>query len=206
MGRPLNYDFAPTDADLEATASELNGNYGMIQYWQPGGTAGSLYQYYAASYDVFKTLGDKYGGLPLLSRFFAQLRGLENGLTSTNVAVYELSLAARIDLLPLFTKWGFELVDLSGISARIVKLRTEAELLGPLLPFREEALSQLEQAQSSIYASPEAAAGHITIATFYIETVPMIIAGLLIALVLIVAVAAVVGKRSKKRRIESAAT
>jgi hypothetical protein len=72
-----------------------------------------------------------------------------------------------------------------------------------LLPFREEALSQLEQAQSSIYSSPEAAAGHITIATFYIETVPMIIAGLLIALVLIVAVAAVVGKRSKKRRIES---
>jgi hypothetical protein len=202
MGKSLNYDVTSTDADLETTASGLNGNYGMIQYWRPGGTAGSLFQYYAASYEVFKTLGNEYGGLSLYSRFFTQLHELKDGLTSTNVAIYELGLAARSDLSPQFTKWGFELVDLSSIGARIAKLRAEAEFLGPLLPFREQALSHLELAQSSMYSSPEAAVGHITIATFYIETVPMIIAGVVLVLILLVAVAVIVSKRGKRKRVE----
>ena len=201
MGKPLDYDITPTATDLETTASDLSGNYGMIQYWRPGGTAGSLFQYYAASYEVFKTLGDKYGGLSLYSSFFCELPDLKDGLKSTDVAVYELGLAARTNLVSQFTAWGFELVDLSSINARIIKLRAEAELYGPLLPFREQALSHLQLAQDSMYSSPEAAVGHITIATFYIETVPMIIAGVVLVLILLVAAAVVVNKRRKRKQV-----
>lgn len=198
MGKSLGYDTTSTDAELEAAAKQLNGNYGMIQYWRPGGTVVSLFQYYAASYDVFRTLGDEYGGLSLYSRFFRGLQELKDGLRSTNVAVYQLSLAARVDLVPQFREWGFELVDLSSLTTRIARLRAEAELYGPLLPFRGEALSQLEQAQRSMESTPEVAMGHITIAAFYIETVPMIIGGLLFLLILIVVVAVVVGRRRKR--------
>ena len=200
MGKPLDYDITPTATDLETTASDLSGNYGMIQYWRPGGTAGSLFQYYAASYEVLKTLGDKYGGLSLYSSFFRELPDLKDGLKSTNVAVYELGLSARTNLASQFATWGFELVDLSSINARIIKLRAEAELYGPLLPFREQALSHLQLAQDSMYSSPEAAVGHITIATFYIETVPMIIAGVVLVLILLVAAAVVVSKRRKRKQ------
>jgi hypothetical protein len=202
MGKPLGYDVTSTDLDLESTANELNGNYGVIQYWQPGGTVGSLFQYYAASYEVFKTLGDKHGGLSLYSKFFAELHELKDGLRSTNVAVYELGRAAGTNLSPQFTRWGFELVDLSSISARIARLRAEAELYGPLLPFREQALSHLQQAQDSMYSSPEVATGHITIAAFYIETVPVILAGVVLVLILFGAVAVVVSRRSKRKRAE----
>jgi hypothetical protein len=200
MGNPLDYDITPTATDLETTASSLSGNYGMIQYWRPGGTGGSLFQYYAASYGVFKTLGDEYGGLSLYSSFFRELPGLKDGLKSTNVAVYELGVSARTNLASQFATWGFELVDLSSINARIIKLRAEAGLYGPLLPFREQALSHLQLAQDSMYSSPEAAVGHITIAAFYIETVPMVIAGVVLALILLVAVAVVVNKRRKRRQ------
>jgi hypothetical protein len=200
MGKPLNYDTIPTATELETTASELSGNYGMIQYWRPGGTAGSLFQYYAASYEVFKTLGDEHGGLSLYSSFFLELPDLKDGLKSTNVAVYELGLAARTNLASQFTAWGFELVDLSSMNARIIKLRAEALLYGPLLPFREQALSHLQLAQDSLYSSPEAAVGHVTIAAFYIETVPMIIAGVVLVLLILVAVTVVVNKRRKRRQ------
>jgi hypothetical protein len=198
MGKPLDYDTTPTATDLETTAGKLSGNYGMIQYWQPGGTTGSLFQYYAASYEVFKTLGDEHGGVSLYSSFFRELPDLKDGLKSTNVAVYELGLATRTNLASQFTAWGFELVDLSSMNARIIKLRAEAGLYGPLLPFREQALSHLQLAQDSLYSSPEAAAGHVTIASFYIETIPMIIAGAVIVLIILVAVAVVVNKRRQR--------
>jgi hypothetical protein len=69
---------------------------------------------YAASYELFKTLGDEYGGLSLYPRFFRGLRNLKSGLVSTNVAVLELGLAAGTDLSLQLTSWGFELVDLSS--------------------------------------------------------------------------------------------
>ncbi len=203
MGKPLGYDVASTDADLEAAASELNGDYGIIQDWHPGGVITSLFHYYAASYHVFKALGAQYGGLSLYSRFFRGLHELKDALRSTNVAVYQLSLAAGADLFPKFGEWGFELVDVSTIGARIAGLRAEAGRYGALLPFRAEALDHLEMAESSMYSSPEVAMAHVTIAAFYIETVPMIIAGVVLLLVLLAAVAVVVSMRSRRKPLES---
>ena len=54
-----------------------------------------------------------------------------------------------------------------------------------------------------MYSSPEVATGHITIAAFYIETVPMIIAGVALVLILLAAVAVVISKRSKRKHAES---
>jgi hypothetical protein len=200
MGKSLGYDTTPTVADLETAAGQLGGNYGIIQYWRPGGTVGSLFQYYAASYEVFNTLGDRYGGLSLYSSFFREVAALKDGLKSTNVAVYELGLAARTNLASQFTAWGFELVDLSSISARIINLRAEARLYGPFLPFCDQALNHLALAQDSLYSSPEAAVGHVTIAAFYIETVPMIIGGVVLFIILLVAMATVISRRRKRRQ------
>ena len=202
MGKPLGYDVASTDEDLEAAASELNGDYGIIQDWQPGGVVTSLFHYYAASYHIFKALGDQYGGLSLYSKFFRGLHELNDGLRSTNIAVYQLGVAAGANLFPQFTQWKFELVDLSSIGARIARLRAEAEWYGPLLPFRGEALSHLEQAQSLMESAPETAMGHITIAAFYIETVPVIIAGVAILLILLAAVAVIATRRSRNKPAE----
>jgi hypothetical protein len=198
MGKPLGYDVTSTDAELEAAASQLNGKYGIIQGWQPGATATSLFLYYAASYDIFKTLGDQYGGLSVYSSFFRGLHNLKDRLRSPNVVVYELSLAAGIDLAPIFSKWGFGLVDLADMDAQIAKLQREGQQYGPLLPFREQALSHLELAESSKYTAPEAAYGHIGIAAYYIETVPMIIGGVVFAILLFVAIAVLMIRRRRK--------
>ena len=134
----------------------------------------------------------------MYSAFFRELPSLKGGLKSTNVAVYELGLAAQTSLASQFVAWGFELIDLSSISARIIKLRAEAGLYGPLLPFREVALNHLQLAEDSMYSSPEAAVGHITIAAFYIETVPMIVAGVLLVIILSVALAVFAHRRRRK--------
>jgi len=199
MGKRLGYDATSTDAELEAAATQLNGEYGVIQNWQHGGTAAPLFLYYASSYKVFKTLGDQYGGLPLYSSFFRGLHELKDGLRSTNVVVYQLSLAASADLGQQFTAWGFELVDLLNLNAQISKLRKEAEWYGPIIPFRDRALSHLEQAQTSFSSAPDVALGHVQIAAFYIETVPMIIGGILLVLTLVAAIALVIRQRTRNK-------
>jgi len=199
MGGPLGYETTSTDADLETVANELRGNFGMIQYWQSGTTATSLYLYYAASYEVLKTLGDQYGGLSMYKRFFRGLHELKDGLRSTSVAVLQLGRAAKTDLFPQFKEWGFELVDMWNIGARIAKLRTEARWYGPLLPFREQALNHLEQAESSMERAPEVAMGHVSIAAFYIETIPMIIGGFLLLLIIAAGIALLIRRRTRKK-------
>ena len=201
MAKALGYDAASTEADLEATARELNGQYGAIQQWRTD-TISSLFQYYAASYEIFRTLGEQYGDLSFYSRFFHGVAELKDGLRSTNVAVCQLGVAAGVDLSPEFTNWGFELVDLSGIRTEIARLRAEASWYGPLLPFRQQALDHLDLAQSSIDTAPEVATGHVRIAAFYIETVPMIIAGVLLVLILLVAIAVIAGRRNGRKHAQ----
>ena len=199
MGRLLDYDSASTDRDLEATAAELDGKYGMIQYWKPGVTVSTVFQFYAASYDVFKTLGNAHGGLALYASFFRDLPGLKGGLRSTNVAVHELGLAAKANLFPQFSEWGFDLLDITSLSTRIGELRAEAAWYGPFLPLREEALSHLDLAEGALYSTPEAASGHITIAAFYIETVPVIMAGITLIFIILVAIAVLLSRRKKTK-------
>jgi len=51
-------------------------------------------------------------------------------------------------------------------------------------------------------SAPETAMAHITIAAFYIETVPVIIAGVVILLILLAAVAVIVTRRSRNKPAE----
>jgi len=201
MGKRLGYDVASIDAELGAAAKELSGQYGAVQQWRPENVS-SLFGYYAASYEIFVTLGQKYGGLSFYSRFFQGLPELKDGLRSTNIAVYQLGLAAGADLFPEFASWGFQLIDLSRIGAEITRLRSEADWYGALLPFRQEALDHLDLAQSSIYSNPEAATGHIRIAAFYVETLPMFIAGTVLVLILLVAIVVILNMRSRRKRAQ----
>jgi hypothetical protein len=201
MGPQLGYDSSFSDADLEASASELKGDYGFVQDWQPETTTFSLYQYYAASYKIFKTLGDEYGGLTFYRTFFRGLHDLKGGLKSTNAAIYKLGVAANANLFPVFAQWKFDVVDLTTLSAEIARLRAKAQFYGPLLPFSDQALSHLDRAESAMYTSPDAALGHVKLAEFYIETVPMIIAGILLT-VLIVALLIVTARGRRRTRVE----
>ncbi len=91
---------------LSSVASQLP-SYGFVEDWsfnQPG----DLTSYYAASYMVFKRLADEYGGLELYDKFFNCTRS-RAPVDESSEAVECLSLAAGVDLKPLFASWGFEL-------------------------------------------------------------------------------------------------
>jgi hypothetical protein len=56
-----------------------------------------------------------------------------------------------------------------------------------------------------IDTAPEVAMAHVRIAAFYIETVPMIIAGVLLVLLLLVAIAIIVGRRNGRKHARNEA-
>jgi len=90
---------------LDSVASQLR-SFGFIQGWsfnQPG----DLTPYYAASYAVFKRLADGYGGLRLYSAFFNYTYA-RAPIDSDEEVLECLSLAAGVDLRPLFAEWGFK--------------------------------------------------------------------------------------------------
>ncbi|PCN49847.1 hypothetical protein B6U99_07585 [Candidatus Geothermarchaeota archaeon ex4572_27] len=78
---------------------------GFIQSWTFD-TPGDLAPYYAASYRVFKALGDRYGGLDYYRRFFEHVRSM-GGVEGDEDVVRCLSMAAGVDLTDTFEAWGF---------------------------------------------------------------------------------------------------
>jgi hypothetical protein len=58
----------------------------------------------------------------------------------------------------------------------------------------------LDLAEGVLYSTPEAASGHITIAAFYIETVPVIIAGIALMFIILGAIAVLLSRRSKTKQ------
>lgn len=92
---------------LRAAEEAIGGNYGFIQLWKPTGQVSGLNAYYAASYSVFKALGEKYGGFSFYRKFFKLVKE-GGGVDDDSVIVDYLSKAAGENLFPTFRKWGFQ--------------------------------------------------------------------------------------------------
>ncbi len=120
----------------------LGGNswLGRVQKWR--------YEpiYYASSYYVFKTLGEKHGGLIFYRTVFDSLNDME--IHSDSDVVYALSKAAGEDLIPQFREWGFDVTSLDRLSALIGDAEESFEGMSPLLqPYQWIADSLLTAAE-----------------------------------------------------------
>lgn len=108
------------EEEIVEIASNLN-NLGFIQDWSFE-QQGDLTPYYAASYHIFKTLGDEFGGLNFYHDFFNYVAA--KGEVSDDVTVIEcLSLAANQSLFERFREWGFELPPMDLSEARLLAER-----------------------------------------------------------------------------------
>ncbi|MEM2686214.1 MAG: hypothetical protein QXM01_03980, partial [Candidatus Bathyarchaeia archaeon] len=57
-------------SEIESVLTAVGDRYGFVQSWSMGSIPSNVIAYYAASYKIFKTLGDKYGGFEYYKRFF----------------------------------------------------------------------------------------------------------------------------------------
>lgn len=89
---------------LETIARNLT-TYGFVENWRPGESVNNILTYYAASYFVFKKLGEMYGGLNGYNKVFKLL--MVNRVSSTRDLVEVLNTAWNTNLTLTFINWGF---------------------------------------------------------------------------------------------------
>lgn len=106
---------------LEDIASQLNGNYGFIQWWNPMETPPNILNYYSASYMVIKTILEEGGGLNILQKLFKEIKGLT--ISDTETFVNYLNIASQKDFTVKFIEWGFKISKSSGIYVDIIQAK-----------------------------------------------------------------------------------
>lgn len=89
---------------LETIARNLT-TYGFIENWRPGAETNNILNYYAASYFVFKKLGEMYYGLNGYSKVFKLL--MVKQVSNTRDLVEVLNTAWSTNLTSTFISWGF---------------------------------------------------------------------------------------------------
>ncbi|MEM3027514.1 MAG: zinc ribbon domain-containing protein [Candidatus Bathyarchaeia archaeon] len=112
---------------LLAVSKRLGNALGFVQDWGTYRTSGNT-EYYAASWKIFKTLGDAYGGLEYYKRFFMELKSFGKDLEDSAI-VTALGLAAG-DVAAIFEKfqgWGFQkVVDVTSLQKILKEARERA--------------------------------------------------------------------------------
>jgi len=115
LGREMGYHDAVEihESSLAANLKKLGDQLGFIQRWRPSfAPPQELGHYYAASYQVFKTLCERYGGLSYLERLFEVFKGLDHLDWYDEYRVIEAfgKAAGNVnEIVELFRRWGFEL-------------------------------------------------------------------------------------------------
>lgn len=89
---------------LEAIAKNLT-TYGFVENWKPGEEISNMLSYYAASYFVFKKLGEMYYGLNGYNKVFKLL--MVKQVSNTRDLVEVLNAAWNTNLTSTFINWGF---------------------------------------------------------------------------------------------------
>jgi len=120
---------------LKTIAEGLGGNLGFIQEWTVGATPRDVKKYYAAAYEVFKVLGDRYGGLNYYKSFFSLIKGYMNR-TDDAIIVSTLGRAANDvpAVITQFGTWGFtNIIDPLEMESRIEQAQTLISELNPVL-------------------------------------------------------------------------
>jgi len=97
--------------DLVKNAEEYlstSKKIGFIQYWSVWKRPSNIFLYYALSYYIVLTLGNKYGNFTYYSKVFKVI--VSKGEINTNEELVDaLSKAAGEDLTTLFLEWGFHI-------------------------------------------------------------------------------------------------
>jgi len=100
-------------SEIESVLTAVGDRYGFVQSWSMGSIPSNVIAYYAASYKIFKTLGDKYGGFEYYKRFFKIVKDM-GSVNDDSSIITALGRAADniVEVFETFRKWGF-----TGISA-----------------------------------------------------------------------------------------
>jgi len=117
--KKIGYEGASSERTrLEGASQQLirttGEDFGFLQQWKTGKKLSDLGNYYAASYYIANCLAEKFGGLSYYKAFFDLVGG--QTVKDNNLLIYYLSLAAKIPVAPMLTKWGFDVFDLYGSS------------------------------------------------------------------------------------------
>jgi|GEM_PF-383822 hypothetical protein len=119
---------------LLGVSKGLGNSLGFVQDWGAYQTSGNM-EYYAASWKIFKTLGDSYGGLEYYRRFFRELKTLGKDLEDPTI-ITALGLAAGdvTHVCEQFRDWGFKnVVDVASLQAILSEAEGRASGLSILL-------------------------------------------------------------------------
>jgi hypothetical protein len=129
LGREMDYRDAVEihESSLIANLKELDDQLGFIQKWTPSSVPPQeLGPYYAASYHVFKTLCERYGGMDYLKRLFEILKGFDHFDWYDEGRVIEAfgEASGNVDeVVRIFRRWGFEIEGSSQFIPSIPKVR-----------------------------------------------------------------------------------
>jgi len=129
LGREMGYHSAVEmhKSSLKNDLERLSGYLGFIQKWTPSSVPPQeLGPYYAASYQVFSALCEKYGGLRYLKKLFATFKEFDYFDWYDEYRVIEAfgEAADNIDeVIELFLKWGFEVEGSSRLVPRVSQIR-----------------------------------------------------------------------------------
>lgn len=114
------------ESSLTVAWNSTNNYLGFIQKWTPFYTPPQdLRLCYAASYYIFKTLCDKYGGLDYLKMLFKTFRGIDWNNDTQVIEAFGIAAGDVNEVFKLFREWGFELEESSHLAPSLSKVKRD---------------------------------------------------------------------------------
>ncbi len=126
-------------SDIERVLTTIGDKYGFVQSWSMGSIPSNVIAYYAASYKIFKTLGDRYGGFEYYKRFFRTVKNMSSMKDDSSIITALGQAAGNVtDVLRMFEGWGFTGISaVENIAMAMEKAKKTVEDLNMLLqPFK----------------------------------------------------------------------
>ncbi|RLF22741.1 MAG: hypothetical protein DRN15_08215 [Thermoprotei archaeon] len=172
---------------LESLIKERNfTDLSFVQNWKPGQPIDDILMYYAASFYIFNTLGELYGGLELYSRFFEYLRSRRVQLASTTAFMMYLSDVVGREVIELFDRWGFSIVDIREIMYNLELCEEFLKYSYPLSPLREVCNKLIEGTRSALERDRYEEALNLSRVACYVAIVDVVVRYVLAVVVLLV--------------------
>ncbi|MBS7612695.1 zinc ribbon domain-containing protein [Candidatus Bathyarchaeota archaeon] len=126
-------------SEIESVLTAIGDKYGFVQSWSMGSIPSNVIAYYAASYKIFKTLGDRYGEFEYYKRFFRTVKDMSSANDDSSIITALGQAAGNItEVLGIFKRWGFTGISaIEDIAIAMEKAKETVEDLNILLqPFK----------------------------------------------------------------------
>ncbi|MEM4576567.1 MAG: hypothetical protein QW701_03775 [Candidatus Nezhaarchaeales archaeon] len=144
------YDAVEIHESLLTTVWNKMDNYlGFIQKWTPFYVPSQdLRLCYAASYYIFKTLCDRYGGLEYLKSLFKAFRDIDWNNDTQVIEAFGIAAGDVNEVFKLFREWGFELEESSQLVPSLSKVKRNVSGMPTWLkPYRDIAQAVINVAE-----------------------------------------------------------